>query len=189
MLKINPQIIRGVQQASELADLHQYMQLAIELEHATIPPYLTAMFSIKHGKMKEAREVIHSIVIEEMMHMTISANILNALGGSPSINTKDFVPAYPGKLPMNIGSGLTVGLQKYSKKALEETFMIIEEPEHPHHYPEKNMLEAEIEDFATIGQFYEAMSKKIMELPGDDLPGDPDKQVTSSFLSAVELFP
>ena len=30
-----------------LEDLHEHLQWAIELEHATIPPYLCALYSIK----------------------------------------------------------------------------------------------------------------------------------------------
>ena len=30
-------------------DLQQHLQWAIELEHSTLPPYLTALYSIKDG--------------------------------------------------------------------------------------------------------------------------------------------
>src|SRR5690606_2357790 len=102
MLQIEAKYIRQVELSSQLEDLYPMLQNAIELEHSTIPPYLTALFSIRPGTSTEARKIVHSIVIEEMMHMTIAANILNAIGGKPQINNPRFVPVYPGPLPMGI---------------------------------------------------------------------------------------
>lgn len=162
MIKINPQIIQGIQSATDAADLYHYLQQAIKLEHATIPPYLTAMFSLKPGTNRRIAELIRSIVIEEMLHMTISANILIAIGGHPKINTRDFVPSYPGPLPMNIGE-LIVGIEAFSIELTKNTFMAIEEPEHPIPIRVDALAKAEVE-FATIGEFYRAIQVKIREL-------------------------
>ena len=194
MLKIAPGLITEVKKASSISDLQQYMQLAIELEHATIPPYLTAQFSIMNGQNQKIKELIHSVVIEEMLHMCIASNILNALGGSPKMNNPDFIPEYPGKLPMNIGEGLEVRLKKLTKAQVHDVFMKIEEPVNPIpiEKPPTDLLTAEKfvpEEFDTIGEFYETMKKRILELGGDKLPGNPEKQVTSSFYSKDELFP
>lgn len=196
MLKIAPELIDGVKKASSLSDLQHYMQLAIELEHATIPPYLTAQFSIMNGQNQKIKELIHSVVIEEMLHMCIASNILNALGGSPQINNPGFIPEYPGKLPMNIGDGLEVRLKKMTKAQVHDVFMKIEEPIKPipiEKAPVDKMIAAEAfvpEDFDTIGEFYDTMKQRILDLGGDDkLPGDPAKQVTSSFYGKGELFP
>ena len=67
-------------------DLREHLQWAIELEHSTLPPYLTALYSIKDGHNTEAAEVIQSVFLEEMLHMTLAANILNAVGGAPEID-------------------------------------------------------------------------------------------------------
>ena len=50
-------------------DLQAALQVAIELEHSTIPPYLTAYYSIKPGANAEVAQLIYSVVIEEMFHM------------------------------------------------------------------------------------------------------------------------
>ena len=81
MIRVDPKFIEGVREPTCAADLHYYLQKAVELEHSTIPPYLTAMFSVKPGANRRIGELIRSIVIEEMLHMTISANILIAIGG------------------------------------------------------------------------------------------------------------
>lgn len=187
MLKIDSKYIAKALTASAIEELYPLLQKAIELEHSTIPPYLTAMFSIKPGTNQEDRQIIHSIVIEEMLHMTIASNILNALGGHPKINTSDFVPEYPGPLPMGIGNGLIVGLEKYSKEVVKKVFMEIEEPENPLVF--KSMSLAALPTFSTIGQFYLAVQQKIEELAPDSLPGEKSKQVTSSFFPADQLFP
>ncbi len=190
MLKIRPEIVGEVDAAKSLSDLHKPLQNAIQLEHSTLPPYLTAMFSLDTGKNKEIREIIHSVVVEEMLHMTIACNILNAFDGSPAINTPEFVPKYPGPLPLHIGGNLIVGLAAYSKDVVHDTFMAIEEPEHPLDFPliaEATMLEATPE-FKTIGEFYDHLIKKINELGIDKLPGNPAKQVTSSAFDESDLF-
>ena len=188
MLKINPKYVEQVKKASSYEDLLPMMQKAVELEHSTIPPYLTAMFSLKPGKNREIWDIIHSIVIEEMLHMSISSNVMNALGGSPSINKKSFVPNYPGPLPMGIGNDFQVGLEAYSLDVVKKTFMKIEEPETPIVFKATADLTAAV-TFRTIGEFYAAIQKKIIELPGVKLPGDPSRQVTSKFFSDTLLYP
>lgn len=191
MIKIQPGIMAKLRKAQTADDLKEFLQMAIELEHSTIPPYLTAKFSLQKGSNEEIDQVIYSIVQEEMLHMTIAANILNAMGGSPAINTPDFIPNYPGPLPMNIGDSLVVGLEKYSKEVVKNVFMEIEEPEDPLEFPGgTDSGTEEEEEFNTIGEFYMAIQEKIRQLPGgDNLPGSPQKQVTSSFFPADELFP
>lgn len=187
MLQIDSRYIEKVLTANALEELYPLLQNAIELEHSTVPPYLTAMFSLNPGTNPVQRQIIHSIVIEEMLHMTIAANILNALGGKPVINSADFVPEYPGPLPMGIGNGLIVGLEKYSTDVVKNVFMEIEEPENPIVF--KSVSLAEMPTYSTIGAFYQAIQQKIDELAPDELPGDKSKQVTSSFFPADELFP
>src|SRR5205823_10442304 len=99
------------------------------LEHSTIPPYLYALYSIKRGFNTAAASIIRSVVIEEMLHLTIAANTLIAIGGSPQLNTRGFIPLYPGHLPMDIHEGLLVGLEPLSRNLLGGVFMVIEEPE------------------------------------------------------------
>src|SRR6266550_2587762 len=84
---------------TSLASLREHLQWAIELEHATIPPYLCALYSIKPGRNLEAVEVISSVVVEEMLHLTLAANFLNAVGGRPRLAIPKMMPGYPRPLP------------------------------------------------------------------------------------------
>jgi hypothetical protein len=57
--------------------LQSALQNAVELEHATIPPYLYALCSIRQNTNAEIACLIKSVVAEEMLHMAIDCNILN----------------------------------------------------------------------------------------------------------------
>ena len=190
MLKIEPAILEQVRSATKASDLYTHLQGAIELEHSTIPPYLTALYSIKKGANREAAAIIRSVVIEEMLHMTIAANTLNAIGGAPEINTSDFIPGYPGTLPMNIHAGFKVGLAPLSRDLISTVFMVIEEPEDPLHFPVHPLALEATAGFATIGDFYRAISDKITELGDGIFTGDPARQVSGvPWFDASELFP
>ncbi len=80
MIRIERHFIERVRAAAAPTDLHDLLQRAIQLEHSTIPPYLTAMFSLAEGKNRRIAELIRSIVVEEMLHMCIASNILIAIG-------------------------------------------------------------------------------------------------------------
>jgi hypothetical protein len=180
--------VQAIQAAQTGPDLYQFLQSAIELEHATIPAYLAAYYSIKPGANLAAGQIIRSIVVEEMLHMTIAANVMNAIGGSPVINQPDFIPTYPGPLPMSVDDGLIVPLEKLSLALVETVFMRIELPEDPRHYPSL-MLAAAERGFATIGEFYDAIIARIRFLGNKIFTGDPARQVVdNTWFPADQLF-
>ena len=80
------------------------------------------------GSIVFLADLIRTIVIEEMQHMTIVSNLLIAIGGHPKINEKGFIPEYPGPLPMNIGD-LRVGIEAFSIPLVKNVFKAIEEPD------------------------------------------------------------
>lgn len=188
--QIDKKFIQGLLSATTPAQLHFYLQKAIELEHSTIPPYLTAMLSLKPGQNREIGKLIHGIVMQEMLHMTISANILIAIGGHPRINTPDFIPNYPGPLPMGIADGLIVGIEAFSLDLTRKTFMGIEEPTDP--IPVHEMIglyaKGQEPEFHTIGEYYESIKYKLDELSGQLQFGQLPQQVLNYFPPQV-LFP
>jgi hypothetical protein len=187
MIQVHPKYVEAVRSSQSTADLVLMLQSAMELEHATIPAYLTATISLKPGTNQAIYKIIHSVVIEEMLHMSIACNVINALNGSPQVHNPAFIPTFPGPLPMGIG-GLIVGLNPFSLDVVKNTFMEIEEPEDPINFPVKTMAAAPGEQYATIGQFYHAVQEKIRELVPGKMPGDPAKQMTSIF-PPDQLFP
>ena len=138
------------------------LQYAIKLEHATIPPYLTALYSLKPGMNQAIGQLIKGIVFQEMQHMTLAANMLNAIRGEPDIDNKEFVPTYPGGLPFHIGDrdgkSFEVSLKAFSLDVVESTFMRIEEPDQPIVFPVGSQMLALVQQqFRTIGDFYRAL--------------------------------
>jgi rubrerythrin len=166
MLKIPVRIIQEIQNATQAADLYRHLQAAIELEHSTIPLYLTALYSIQPNSNQEVGEILFSVVREEMLHMVIAANVLNAIGGTPQVNKPDFIPTYPGQLPL-VQPDLIVGLAPLSIDQITNTFMQIETSIDPEDYPAKPVpfaLRATEEEYQTIGDFYQAIINKITDL-------------------------
>ena len=80
-------------------DLISYLRTAMVLEHATIPTYLTAYYSIKSTTNSDAAHIIRVVATEEMLHLTLVANVLNAIGGTPDLTSPGFVPSFPTYLP------------------------------------------------------------------------------------------
>ena len=135
--------------------LRASLQVALQVELATIPPYLTALYSIREGHNSEAAQIIQSVVMEEMLHMALVANLLNAIGGSPRLHHPDCVPVYPGYLPHS-AKRFTLNLLKFSKPALQN-FLAIERHEKVDAGPEGDF-------FHTIGQFYDALRNALVHL-------------------------
>jgi len=189
MLAIDRKFLVTMRSAAKPQDLHGLLQRAIELEHATIPPYLLAAYSLQEGANSEIRRALIDMAKEEMLHMAIVANVLNALGGSPQIGGESFTPQYPSVLPMGIQSSLKVGLRKFSIELCRDVFMKIEEPETPIMFP----FSVGVPVFATIGEFYLALIAKIIEQLGNAaFIGDPTRQVvgaTSAGFPKDRLFP
>ncbi|XP_078573081.1 uncharacterized protein LOC144859943 [Branchiostoma floridae x Branchiostoma japonicum] len=112
-----------------LEELKRSLQVALQLELATIPPYLSALFSIKDGENREVASLIRSIVVDEMKHMALVSNLLNAIGGAPNLNHPSIVPSYPNALPGGANPGLVVKLARCSLNQIRTVFQGIERPD------------------------------------------------------------
>ena len=168
-----------------LPGVHRALQQAIELEHATLPTYLYALYSLKPGKNERIASLMLSVILEEMLHMALVCNILNAVGGHPKIDKPNFIPAYPGPLPGGIESNLEVPLSPFSQALIEHVFMVIEEPEDPLQFPVRTTALAAGAPL-TIGQFYDGIKQCIIELSkkGNIFTGNPSYQLTKGFPSS-----
>lgn len=186
MLNIAPTLIAQVRQAQGPEDLYGLVEDAIRLEHATIPPYLCAYFTLKPGANDAIGQIIRSVVIEEMLHMTIASNLLIAIGGAPEIDQPRFVPTYPGKLPMNVGDSVVVHLRKCTVEQIRDVFLAIEAPDEPIEF-EKGLLSAE--EPRTIADFYNAVIEKLEELGPSVFKGDVANQVIDTAGFGSLMFP
>lgn len=152
----------------KLEKLKSQLQTALELEHSTIPPYLCALYSIKGGTNLMPVQIIKSVVLEEMLHMIMVANLLNAIGGKPMIGKTErgkdekFIPDYPAHLPGNVDASLTIDLTYFSKDSVK-TFWKIEHPEEDLALPEQLQPHDE-KEYSSIGAFYKSLTQNLIEL-------------------------
>lgn len=148
---------------STLADLQAALQTAMQLEFATIPPYLCAQWSINDDP-SNVDDMIQNIVVEEMFHFALAGNMLTAIGGTPSIANAAFVPSYPTSvLPGHIQLTNPVDLQPLSADQLQ-VFMEIEYPQ----FPPVALVGAAP---ATIGAFYDTISAGFTTVNPSIVPG------------------
>jgi Ferritin-like len=176
--------------------LHDYLYAAMQLEHATIPPYLTALYSIRPGTNADAYHVLRVTAVEEMLHLTLAANLLNAVGGQPDLTKPGFVPEYPAYLPDG-EADFKVSRSRFSRDALE-TFLSIERPRQApdeasrlvdRGQPRRNRLGVNPHQtewqFYSIGEFYHEIWRGVhrlhQELGGELFCGNPGKQVTKEY--------
>jgi hypothetical protein len=134
--------------AHDLDWLRNALQVAIQLELSTLPPYLTARWTIQSGSDPVARS-IYQIRQEEMFHFGLACNLLAAVGGVPLLADDAVVPKYPGPLPGGVRPGLVVSLRKLSREQAA-VFMAIE-------YPQTGPVTRTDARADTIGEFYEAI--------------------------------
>lgn len=174
-----------------VTDLHQYLQVALQLEHATIPPYLTALYSMHPSTNADANRVIRVVAVEEMLHLTLAANLLNAVGGEPDLTVDGFVPVYPCHLPDG-EDDFEVGTRAFSPEAID-SFLKIERPaegenqrfvarkrSHRALLPRVDAHEDDLH-FFSIGEFYAEIGDglhRLYEQHGEALfCGDPARQI------------
>jgi len=176
--------------------LHDYLHAAMQLEHATIPPYLTAMYSIQPGTNSDAFHVLRVTVVEEMLHLTLAANILNAVGGTPDLRVPGFVPLYPAFLPDG-ETDFQVSCQRFSRECMD-TFLKIERPQRAPNEESRLIDRGDVGrcrlgvaptspqmQFYSIGEFYQEILRGLERLQGelgDGLfVGDHARQVTKEY--------
>jgi hypothetical protein len=146
--------------------LQESLQIAIQLEMSTIPPYLYAAWSIDlrdpAADPSDVRGTIMGIAQEEMLHMGIACNLLASIGGRPKI--LQCAPSYPTRLPKDIHAGLSVPLAPLTRELVLNKFMAIEEPvahlvEDPDFTPSDSTLIGEF--YGKLLQTFEALSPTI----------------------------
>ena len=135
--------------------LEHALQSAVSVEFSTIPPYLSALWSIK-DQMHPVAASIRNVVQEEMLHMALACNMLTALGRVPKINDPKMVPSYPGKIPGGVHPELTVSLSGLSDASLD-AFIAIEAPS----VGRRPQTPEQGKGYKTIGAFYQCDPRRV----------------------------
>lgn len=159
-----------------LHELRTLLQDALLIEHATIPVYLTMLYTLKPGAPWRVTECIRSVVVEEMLHFALVGNLLNAIGGKPSIYSASFMPDYPTWLPHKVDN-MKVRLLSFSKEAVEQGRQI----EKASYIRADSVLRGPAEGMS-IGEFYTYIESKLRATvlhfgPDAVFCGDPQLQI------------
>jgi len=147
------------------------LQKALELELSTIPPYLTALLSIKMPGNRVAANVIRTVAIEEMLHMVLVGNLIASLGGKVRLHG-DAVPTYPLRLEFE-GSPIR-------DREIEIPADLLP-PSHAHGAQAQVVIPG-----ITLGQFYDRiiliLERICADYPESDVfCGDPQHQVNEQY--------
>jgi Ferritin-like len=196
----NNVIQRLMQQPSidhDVTWLQTALQAAIQLELATLPPYLSAMFSIP-DQGSTVYTLINDIVFNEMTHFGLACNLLAATGAQPTIVEGYRKTAYPGPLPGGVkpkcdpsffpcDPNFEVVLGFANLKSFAQMCMQIEYPEDPVPRP---VVQALAETFPSIGEFYKAIAEAFTNRTAE-LPYTTTKQLSKAGmdLSIVDSLP
>ena len=154
-----------------LEHLKVHLQGAVDLEFWTIPFYMSSMYSIK-DKSAESYQLIRTIVNQEMLHLQCAANIANSYGLSPTIDA----PVYEGTTIPHIDFSLDdpAVIEQYLPYTAEigpldlehiNAMCLIEIPDYETH--ENVPLHSTIEEYGSIGAFYEALRFGAAQLKQD----------------------
>lgn len=164
--KLLVQTLNNTSYAEVIAELQANLQTAIEIELATIPIYLYTYYSLVRNNesgetisdaqlfANKAGGVIMSVAVEEMLHMSLSSNVLFSMGVMPKLYGRA-PSAYPTGLPYHnptgpVGpDGQTAVQIPLGKLGFEQLwhFLQIEYPEQWDALPQDR-------NWDTIGQFY-----------------------------------
>jgi hypothetical protein len=109
-----------------------------------------------------------------MLHLALTANVLNAVGGSPRVDSPRMLPGYPRTLPHG-DQTFAMTLLPFGRPALE-LFARMERPAPLQAMPQSNR-------YQTISQFYDAIRRGLVDLSaelGEErvFCGDPARQLT-----------
>jgi hypothetical protein len=178
VIRVHPEV-SALLRRGDVHGVRAALQPAIELEHSVIPPYLYALYSLIPGGNEAAAGIIRSVASEEMLHLTLAANLLNAVGGRPVLDSPRILHRYPGPLPGTVEDGLVVGLAPFSVGLVQDTFMPIEQPERPLDF---GAAAPEADEPLTIGQFYRRIRTTLVALGEGAFSGKRHHQVTTDLL-------
>jgi len=147
--------------AETLEDLRKHLQWAIDLDHASLPPYLCALYSIDPERNPDAVQVVSSVFVEEMIHLALAANLLNAVGGKPRLATSHMLPRHRRRLPHGDRT-MELSLRPLGAKALE-MFLRLEQP------APRGAFNGSLETLgAAVGTVYAVKAQALMQMSDGD---------------------
>lgn len=170
MLLIKKEVIERIRSATQPETIQEMLTNAFTLELATLPTYLTGIFSVMPGANTEAVSLVQSVAYEEMLHMTLACNLLIAVGGQPGILAAGKSLHYPTQLPNSVDESLTVTLGALTPTQVQTVYMGIEHPDTTAVLPGETAVQPSVQlkadqGYASIGDFYTAIMDALEANP------------------------
>ncbi len=161
-----------------------WLHEASEIEHHLMCCYLYAAFSLRRDDARWSdaqralvagwRRSITAVALEEMTHLALVGNLMNALGAAPHLNRPAF-PVDSGPYP----AGFVIRLAPFSASTIEH-FKFLERPSHEalhdaagfepgRHYRRvvpAGRLSPGPRDYATVGELYETVAQSLKAFAG-----------------------
>ncbi|WP_339133732.1 MAG: ferritin-like domain-containing protein [Candidatus Electrothrix sp. GW3-4] len=138
--------------------VQQHAQVAVAVELYTLPLYITAMGSIKEEHC-EAVQIIRSVIIEEILHLQLAANLCLALDTSPNFSPPQYGSDIPYLCPYNPETGecgfLNATLGPLDDTTLD-TMLDIETPEQAQLRQDVDHTQPKY-PYHSIGEMYDAL--------------------------------
>jgi hypothetical protein len=156
---------------------------ASQLEHMIMCQYLYATFSLKAGTdegltedqaaaVARWRQVLHDISVDEMLHLALVANVMAAIGASPTMSRPNF-PQRSGYFPPTV----RLDLLPFGEAALTH-FAYLERPEGMERMDAEGFVPAappheplapeealpRMQDFLTVGHLYRGIANGLSHL-------------------------
>lgn len=156
-----------------------WLHEAAEIEHHLMCCYLYAAFSLKRDEpgwtpeQRKAvagwRQSITAVALEEMTHLALVGNLMNALGAAPHLGRPAF-PVDSGPYP----AGFVIRLQPFSAATVEH-FKFLERPSHEaladaSGFEPKRRYQRQVpagrlspgpRDYSTVGELYETVAQSL----------------------------
>jgi hypothetical protein len=170
------------------ADLFAKLRTAFTLELGTIPPYMMAVVSAKRPHNRVAAEIIRTVMIEEMLHLTLVGNLTSALGGRVTVGPST-LPTYPLRMEFEgkrfRDRDFDVDLSPLSPASID-VYMKIELPDGWLRRTEAPAAAELTIQGLTIGDFYRNIAAELRALCEEHgqravFTGDPALQISEEF--------
>lgn len=164
------QNVSELQQSGGLTDvaaLRQHLRWALRVELSAIPPYLFAMYSIV-DKESHGYKLLKSIAVEEMLHVSLAANLLTAVGGVPVFYNPAAMVTYPLQVPHH--RDLQLQLEPLSEHSLDSQFLKLEQPcrAEVRSMRASQVFPEQTGEYETIGEMYRAIEGAFERLSRDE---------------------
>ncbi|MCW5209373.1 hypothetical protein VU10_04140 [Desulfobulbus sp. US1] len=166
--------------------VQEHAQAAVAVEFYTLPFYITAMCSIKE-KQSEAVQIIRSVILEELLHVQLTANLCRALDTAPNFKPPQYGSDIPYLSPYNPDTGeccfLNASLGPLDDTTLN-TMLDIETPE-------QAQLRQDLDHtlpkypYHSIGEMYDASYSGSIKSVSTNSAGTP---TTSKVIGKSKIF-